>query len=103
MNLSDLLSPESLTVNQQEICDLIGIEAYKKLSEYFGGTDIYIAKPKGMRKNLRDQKIISEFTGSNTKGLAVKWGLCESTIRKITAEKRRQLKKSALDGQEMLF
>ncbi|GAA0105025.1 hypothetical protein UT300013_16490 [Paraclostridium sordellii] len=41
--------------NNQDITQLIGIENFKKLVKYMGGSSIYIPKEKNLILNLRNQ------------------------------------------------
>ena len=41
--------------NNQDLAQLIGIENFKKLVKYMGGSSIYIPKEKNLTLNLRNQ------------------------------------------------
>ena len=63
------------------VAEIIGRENTKKLMYEFGGTIIYI--PKDGFKSERDEKILEEYDGYNTKRLAKKYDLCEKQIKNI--------------------
>lgn len=48
MGLAQLVRQSHLNEGQQEIVDIIGIDAYRALMEYFGGTQIWIPKPSSL-------------------------------------------------------
>lgn len=82
MNL-DSIKIEELDGEQRELADCIGIENYKKLVLYFGGTAIYIQKANTLCINSRNKKIAGMFNGYNYKSLAREFNLSEGQIRKI--------------------
>lgn len=93
-----------LKEEQRQIAEIIGLEAYLKLSRAFGGTTIYIAKAEEIVKRAeRDQKIREEFDGSNYAQLAVKYGLTEVWIRNIVYDKAMEIRKKPIDGQMSFF
>lgn len=70
-----------------ELIDEIGFEGVYLLSEKFGGTNIYIPKFRRIFKEQIDRAIRDEFDGGNYVQLALKYGLCERTIRNIVNKK----------------
>lgn len=101
MNIDDITF-EQLTGNQLELAELIGIEAYRKLVEYYGGSSVYIKKFDTITKPARNDEICEKFNGHNVKALAKKYDLADKTIRGITAEKLKKIKGSPPDGQMKL-
>lgn len=75
----------------REIAGMIGIENYLKLVFEFGGRAIYIHKLDAIRRMVRDDQIIQDFTGNNHAALCRKYDLSEKQIRQILAEKPRQI------------
>lgn len=73
----------ALTDDQQELADLIGMDNYQKLVDYYGGTSIYIQKKDSITRTIRDKKIYAEFNGSNYRYLARKHKLSEQQTREI--------------------
>lgn len=45
MGLAQLVKLSHLNEGQQEVADIIGMDAYRALMEYFGGSPIWIPKP----------------------------------------------------------
>ena len=89
-----------LREEQRQIAEIIGVEAYLKLTRVFGGTTIYIAKAEEIIKRAdRDRQIREEFDGSNYAQLAVKYGLTEVWIRKIVYDKAEEIRRKPIDGQ----
>lgn len=77
---------EDLFGEQKLIAEIIGIEAYLKLAEVYGGQSIYIAKMDKVENIQRNARIIADFNGYNHKFLANKYHLSERSIRAIIAE-----------------
>ncbi len=97
------LKIEELREEQQQIAEVIGVEAYLMLTKRFGGTSIYIAKAEEiLQRKSRDEKIRNEFNGSNYSQLATKYGLTEVWIRTIVYDKAEEIKKKPIQGQMSL-
>lgn len=69
------------------LLDKIGFNALYALIEDFGGSSIYIPNKKSLFRNCIAIQINKEFNGGNYRELALKYGLCERTIRNITNKK----------------
>ena len=78
---------ECLPESYQVIAGIIGMENTLKLSKYVGGMSLYFRKIDGLLLQKRDEKIRAEFTGSNQRELARKYGLTETWIREILKKK----------------
>ena len=74
---------EQLHGEQKEIAEIIGLEAYQKLSRHYSGCSIYIGKCERIDRCQRNAEIRQKFNGNNYKQLAAEYGLSEFTIRKI--------------------
>lgn len=73
-----------LSDDQRDIAECIGIDSYYKLTQYYGGSSIYIARPDVIDKQKRNEMIIAEFNqGASYKKLALKYGLTTVWIRNI--------------------
>lgn len=94
---------DDLTDEQRTMAECIGLDAYGKLVERYGGQAIYIPKADSIVRSLRDERIRSEFNGYNYKFLCNKYNLSERTIRAITAEKNNEMKNAPLEGQITFF
>lgn len=77
---------KDIPTNNQDIAQLIGIENFKKLVKYIGGSSIYIPKEKNLTLNLRNQIIKQNFNG-DIKTLARKYQITQAQIRNILKEK----------------
>jgi len=84
------ISPEMLPEPYQKLTSLIGIDNALKLAREFQGTCVYFAKLDNILRLIRDKQIRREFSGGNHKQLAVKYGLTETWIRRILAERPRE-------------
>lgn len=87
MNIEEIISFEQLSGDQRELAESIGIKAYKKFVEDYGGSHIYVCKADTVIPELRNSKIYSQFNGFNYRELAKKYNLSPKTIREIIAEK----------------
>lgn len=89
MNIDKLISITQLRSEQQkEIAEIIGIEAYRKLVEYYGGSKIYIAKHDTVMRPDRNTEIKQKFNGGNYRQLAQEYDLAEVTVRNIVNRKK---------------
>lgn len=80
----------------KDIAEIIGAKSLLKLAQEYGGTMIYIPKFDSLTRIIRDKKIKQDFNGGNYKELALRYNLCESSIRNI-------VNSNMLDGQINLF
>ena len=99
MDIDKLTGTEQLREDQRELADVIGLEAYKKLIRHYGGNQLYIQQVDSVLKDMRDKELNEKFDGSNYKELSREYGISEMTIRDKVAEKRRQHRGEALEGQ----
>lgn len=95
---------DDLYGQQREIADIIGFEAYLKLSEHYGGMrPIYISKLSDLQRARRNREIISKFDGYNFIALAREYDLTEQTIREIVRPVMQSVRDKPLDNQTTLF
>ncbi len=59
MNIEMLTSPEQLSGDQRELAESIGIGAYRKLVEDYGGSHVYVCKAETVLRELRNNEIYS--------------------------------------------
>lgn len=83
MNAEMITDTGQLSGEQREIAETIGIEAYKKLVERFGGCHIYICKIDTIQREIRNKEIQNNFNGFNYRELARKYNLSEKAVREI--------------------
>lgn len=86
VNIEKIVSSEQLSGSSKELADVIGLEAYKKLAQHFGGSYIYVNKPDTLTCNERNAEIREKFNGSNYCQLAQEYSLTENRIRSILRE-----------------
>jgi len=80
----------------EDIIQTLGFEAVKKLSEKFGGMSIYIPQLKRLMKDVIYPQIAEEFDGGNARRLAVKYGVSERTVYRITKTAMKRKNKNEL-------
>lgn len=59
MDIERFTSSEQLSEDQRELAESIGIEAYRKLVEDYGGSHIYVSKTETVLRELRNNEIYS--------------------------------------------
>ncbi|WP_027625541.1 Mor transcription activator family protein [Clostridium lundense] len=79
----ELLNPDILPEPYAYYAKIIGIDNLCKIAEKLGGTTIYIPKYDTLFKTIRNEKIKKEFNGYNYQDLAIKYNICERTVRNI--------------------
>ncbi len=92
----------TLSEQQREIADIVGIESFIRLMQYVNGDSIYIPCYPEVIKSERDAQIQQEFDGYNLKELARKYKLGVDTVRKIIPKEIKETKKQQaeqVDGQ----
>ena len=94
---------DDLNDEQRHLAEIIGIEKYKAVIREYGGLAVYIPKAEQVSRRLRNEKIRSEYNGSNYRALATKYGLSEVSIRCIVDDLSREIKTKPIDGQMNLF
>lgn len=95
----DEISLDQLEGDQYDLAEVIGIETYRKLVQYYGGSFIYICKADTVLKAVRNKEINEKFDGYNYRELAKEYNLSEKMIREITSDKVKAIRSSPLDGQ----
>ena len=74
---------DELSGDQKELAECIGIEAYRLLVRYYGGSMIYISQAKTLIRSDRDAMIKKDYNGKNIRELSRKYNLSISAIRRI--------------------
>ena len=78
--LLHLLTIDDLDGENRELAELVGMEAFIKLVEVYGGTGkLYVPQADKVLIPVRDEKIREEYDGTNLYGICKKWELSEST------------------------
>ena len=77
------INTERLPEIYKALVDKIGIEGTLKVAEVLGGQWLYFPNANSAIKDIRNERIRSEFNGYNYNELARKYGLSHQWIRKI--------------------
>ena len=77
------ISKEDLPIVLQDLVDTIGIEAFKKLIENYGGSSLYIPNENSILKPIRNRLIKKHFNGNNYKKLEKEFKISEMQVRNI--------------------
>lgn len=67
----------------RDIAELLGMEAFSRLTYLCGGQCLYIPKRESLERGARDREIRSRFNGGNHRSLALQYRLSVRQIRKI--------------------
>lgn len=99
----DDIQIDDLDGEQRDLAETIGIDAYRELVKQYGGTHIYVPEHEGYKARQRNEQIRADFDGYNFRELARKYGLAESSIRRIVEDIKDNVRRRPLDGQERFF
>ena len=84
------LKLEDLQGEARELAETIGMDAFRRLVDVYGGTGrVYIPQADKLLIPIRDRLIRDEYNGSNVYALCKKWNLSEGYVRGIVREKNR--------------
>lgn len=86
-DIKNTVTPEELPENYRPVAEDLGMDVALKLSEFFGGTSIYIPKLDYIHRRVRNNSIRKEFNGFNIPELCRKYDLTETQIRVILRAK----------------
>ena len=103
MNPLDNIQIDDLDGEQRQLAETIGIEAYRDLIKQYAGMHIYIPEHETFKANQRNAEIRADFNGYNFRELARKYGLTESSIRRIVEDIRDKIRKAPIEGQTKWF
>ncbi|MDD3164993.1 MAG: Mor transcription activator family protein [Oscillospiraceae bacterium] len=73
----------------RDIAEVIGLEAFRQLTQLCGGQNLYIPKFESILRGSRDRDIRARFDGGNYRALARQYHLSERQIRKIIHHQTR--------------
>lgn len=103
-DLLDKLTLEDIRGEGRALADVVGIEAFKNLIRYYGGTSkLYVPSMDKVVIPIRDELIRREYNGENIHELVRRWGLTERWIYEIVKDKAKEIKAKPIDGQISLF
>jgi len=93
--ITEISGPEDLPEPLATIAEWVGVEKAITLIDKFGGERIYIPCLSTLRRQVRNRKILKEFTGYNLRSLAQKHRLSVQSIRNIVKDMQPKRKKSS--------
>ena len=100
VELLELLELDDLQGEVRELAECIGMEAFRRLLERYGGTaKMYSPQPDKVVIPVRDVLIRREYNGYNTYELARKWNLSDAYVRQIVKDKAAEIRRAPPDGQ----
>lgn len=85
------LTLDDLQEQHRSYAEIIGLDNLLKLSDAFGGTNIYIPQRKELEKYKIYNMIYKEFDGSNLQELTQRYGVSKTTVYNIVQEKRQEI------------
>lgn len=95
---------DDLIDSQKEIAELIGLDNYIKLVQYYGGGSPYIQTQSKLVKPARNAAIREAADGYNTRELARQYGLSPRQAYNIIPKELRIKKRNKpMDGQTKLY
>lgn len=80
------LTIEDLQEQHRDFAEALGMENLIRLSEYFGGTSIYVPQRRELVKQRVYGMIRKEYDGTNIKELASKYEVSESTVYNVVRD-----------------
>ena len=78
----EYLTKEDLPEGVVDVVDVIGMDAFKSLVKFAGGSNLYIPNESNLVKPIRNRMIRDEFKGSY-KDISMKYGISEIQVRNI--------------------
>lgn len=82
----DRLTVDDLPESLVDVVDVIGIDSFKKLVKFCGGSNLYIPNENNLIKPIRNKDIRDSFNG-DYKIVARKFGISEVQVRNIVNSK----------------
>ena len=92
--ITEISGPEDLPEPLATIAEWAGVEKAIEMVDKFGGERIYIPCLSTLRRQVRNRKIMKEFTGYNLRSVAQKYRLSAQSIRNIVKDVQPKRKKS---------
>ena len=78
----ELLSINDIPDSIKDVVEVIGIDAFKGLVKFAGGSNLYIPNESNLVKPIRNRRIKEEFNGSY-RDIYIKYGISEVQARNI--------------------
>lgn len=86
LTLEDL---EQLSPDYRQIAEAVGINGFIRLTKAFGGEQLYIPTFRTITRSARDESIISEYNGFNSRQLATKYGISRRYVYALVAQSKQ--------------
>ena len=86
--LLDDLHLEDLQPDAMELAEVVGMDAFKAIVCYCGGSNLYVPSLSTILIKSRNRKIIQEYNGFNQKQLARIYGMSQRHIKNIVNENK---------------
>ena len=83
MELLEAIKPEHLAPEQKELADLIGMDAYRKMMDFYGGEKIYIPRTETVIKKNKNEIIKAVFDGTNHQEIRKQFGITMRELDRI--------------------
>lgn len=87
----DRLTVEDLPESLIDVVDVIGIDSFKKLVKFCGGSNLYIPSENNLVRPIRNKIIRENFKG-NYREISRKFGISEVQVRNIVNPRCIELK-----------
>lgn len=81
------IEPDDLKQPYDKFAEILGVERLYEFAKEYGGTYLYIPNVKSLIKDTLYKKIKAESKKHSARHLAGKYGVSESTVRKIINSK----------------
>ena len=78
----DMISKEDMPESVWDIVDVIGIDAFKDLVKFLGGSNLYIPNEASLVKGVRNRMIRDSFDGDYRK-VSRRFGISTAQVRNI--------------------
>ena len=78
----EFLTESDVPDSVKDVVDVIGMDAFKSLVKFAGGSNLYIPNESSIVKSFRNKKIRESFNG-DYKAISRKFGISEAQVRNI--------------------
>ena len=78
----EFLTESDVPDSVKDVVDVIGMDAFKSLVKFAGGSNLYIPNESNLVKPIRNRMIKDEFKGSY-RDISMKYGISEVQVRNI--------------------
>ena len=78
----EFLTESDVPDSVKDVVEVIGMDAFKSLVKFAGGSNLYIPNESSIVKSFRNKKIRESFNG-DYKAISRKFGISEAQVRNI--------------------